>query len=171
MPFQNRFADALKAFLGSGLNAPPVSICSLGIVAEDGTIIATYNPSTKALQNTTGVPFGTNGSAPVLYAASGAISVAPQLGVITKSSSAALMTLAAPTAGSVASGGQDNTKIVITSNTSQAHTITATGLIQDGVTGGAKTTATFAAFPGATIELVAYSGKWNVVSLNAVTIS
>lgn len=171
MPFINSFADRLKAFLGSSLNAPPVSICSLGIVAEDGTIVATYNPSTKVLQNTTGVPFGTNGSAPVLYAANGAISIAPQLGVITKTGSLAALTLAAPTAGSVASGGQDNTKIVITSNTAFAHTITSTGLIQDGVTGGAKTTATFAAFAGATIELVAYAGKWNVVALNAVTIS
>lgn len=170
MPFINSFADALKAFLGSTLNAPPVSICALGIVAEDGTIVATYNKSTKVLQNTTGVPFGTTGATPVLYAADGAISISPQTGVITKGSAAAL-TLAAPTAGAVSAGGQDNTKLVITSNTAFAHTITATSLIQDGVTGGAKTTATFAAFPGATIELVAYNGKWNVISKNVVLIS
>lgn len=170
MPYINSFSDRLKAFLGSGLNAPPIAIAAMGIIADDGTIVLTYNPSTKVAQSLSGVPVAFSGSAPVLYAASGAISIAAQLGVITKGSVAAL-TLAAPTAGSVASGGQDNTKITITSNTAFAHTITATGLIQDGVTGGAKTTATFAAFAGATIELVAYSGKWNVIALNAVTIS
>jgi len=42
--------------------------------------------------------------------------------------------------------------------------ITATGLLADGVTGGNKGTATFGAFVGASLVLVAANGAWNVVS-------
>lgn len=66
---------------------------------------------------------------------------------------------------------QAGTTIQITSGSAFAHVVTATALLQDGVTGGAKTTATFAAFPGASMTLVASQGKWNVCSLNVVTIT
>ncbi len=98
------------------------------------------------------------------YSANGALAVAGGTDVITKTSAAA-MTLAAPTA------AQDGLIKRVVSSTAFAHTITATGLIDDGVTGGSKTTATFAAFAGASIELVAYNGKWNVLSKNVVTVS
>jgi hypothetical protein len=98
------------------------------------------------------------------YSANGALAVASGSDVITKTSAAA-MTLAAPTA------AQDGLIKRVVSSTAFAHTITATGLIDDGVTGGSKTTATFAAFAGASIELMAYNGKWNVISKNVVTIS
>lgn len=99
-----------------------------------------------------------------LAAASGAITVQPSTVIITKAGVAA-MTLAAPTT------AQNGMILRVISSTAYAHTITATGLIDDGVTGGSKTTATFAAFAGASIELVAYGGKWNVQSKNVVTIS
>jgi microcystin degradation protein MlrC len=73
-------------------------------------------------------------------------------------------TLAAPTAGT-----DDGTVIVITSNTANAHTVTATGLLQDGST--TVNVATFAANPGASLTLMAYQGKWNVLSQNAITFS
>jgi hypothetical protein len=98
-------------------------------------------------------------------AASGAITIAEGIVVITKSSAIAVLTLAAPSA------GQAGTVIQITSRTDKAHTITATSLINDGVTGGAKTTVTFAAFAGASITLVADNLLWNVLSLNACVIS
>jgi hypothetical protein len=97
--------------------------------------------------------------------ASGAISLVPGTVVITKTGSLAAMTLAAPTA------AQNGLLLTVTSATAFAHTITATSLIEDGVTGGAKTTATFAAFAGATIILMAYNLKWHTVSLKAVTVA
>lgn len=100
-----------------------------------------------------------------LAAASGAITVAPGTVVITKTGSLAAMTLAAPTA------AQNGLILRVTSATAFAHTITATGLIDDGVTGGSKTTITFAAFAGASCELVAYEGKWHTLSLKATTVA
>lgn len=100
-----------------------------------------------------------------LYAASGALTVAPGLAVITKTGSLAAMTLAAPTS------AQNGLILRVTSTTAFAHTITATSLIDDGVTGGSKTTITFAAFAGASCDLVAYEGKWLTLSLKATTVS
>ena len=74
-------------------------------------------------------------------------------------------TLAAPTA-----GVDDGLEIVVTSNTANAHTITATGLLNTGAAAGANL-ATFAAFPGAGLTLMAYQGKWNVLSANGITFS
>jgi hypothetical protein len=73
-------------------------------------------------------------------------------------------TLAAPTAGT-----DDGTVIVVTSNTANAHTITATGLFQCGT--AATDVATFAAEPGAGVTLMAYQGKWNVLSSVGITFS
>ena len=83
---------------------------------------------------------------------------------ITKAGVAA-MTLAAPTA------AQEGTTIVFTSGTANAHTLTATGLVEDGITGGAKDLATFAAFIGSSLTLQAVNLKWHVISLNACVIS
>lgn len=96
--------------------------------------------------------------------ANGAITIAPGASKITKAEVAAL-TLAAPTA------DQEFTVLHFTSTTANAHTITATGLLNDGVTGGSKDLATFAAFAGATITLIAIALKWHVVSAQNVTVS
>lgn len=101
---------------------------------------------------------------PVAIAASGAVT--PNTDgtyVITKAGVAAL-TLAAPTATT-----SDGTILVITSNSAFAHTLTATGLLQTGT--ATVNLATFAAFAGATITLMAYQGKWNVISSTAVVLS
>ncbi len=96
--------------------------------------------------------------------ANGALTISPGVVKITKAGVLAA-TLAAPTA------AQEGQAITIVSRSNNAHTITATGLIDDGVTGGPKNLATFAAFCGASITLMPIDEKWNVVSLNAVTIS
>lgn len=83
--------------------------------------------------------------------------------MITKAGVAAL-TLAAPTA-----GADDGLEIEIISNTAFAHTLTATGLFQDGA--GHVNLATFAANAGASIFLTAYQGKWNVQIVQGVTMS
>jgi hypothetical protein len=68
-------------------------------------------------------------------------------------------TLAAPTV--------DGVTITITSNTAFAHTITATGLLQTG--SASVNVATFAAFAGASLQLVSIGGKWSVLTSNGVT--
>lgn len=102
-----------------------------------------------------------------LLAASGAIS--PHLNanyMITKSSALAALTLAAPTA-----GVDDGTLITVTSSTAEAHTITATSLLETGGSGVPYTTATFAAHAGASVTLMAYNGFWFVLFAQNVTFS
>jgi hypothetical protein len=82
--------------------------------------------------------------------------------VVTKTGSAGAFTLAAPTATT-----DDGLTITVTSNTAFAHAITATGLLQTG--SASVNSATFAASAGASITLMAYQGKWNVLNSNAVT--
>lgn len=98
-------------------------------------------------------------------AADGAIPIAPGLVVFTKSASAIAATLAAPTS------EQAGMIMRFTGGTAKAHVLTATGLLQDGVTGGGKDAATFAAFVGASLTLGAYNLKWHVLALNAVTVA
>lgn len=83
---------------------------------------------------------------------------------ITKATAAAI-TLVAP------SKAQDGLTLVFTSLTAAAHVITATTLLGDAVSGSPHTTATFAAFIGATITLQAQNGVYNVVSSTGVTIT
>ena len=74
------------------------------------------------------------------------------------------MTLAAPTATT-----DDGIIISIMSNTAHAHTLTATGNLETGATGTGVLT--FAAHAGATVQLMAYQGKWIVQSLQGVTVT
>lgn len=67
--------------------------------------------------------------------------------------------------------GEEGTQLTIISNSAKAHVVTCTGGINDGVTGGAKDTLTFAAFEGASVQLQAVLGAWAVLSLNKVTVS
>lgn len=95
----------------------------------------------------------------------GAIVITAGTIVLTKGSAAAI-TLGPP------SVAQVGTEITIYAGSAFAHVVTATGLIDDGVTGGSKTTATFAAFVGAALTLIAaQAGKWGVKSKNVVTIT
>lgn len=80
--------------------------------------------------------------------------------VINKAGVCAL-TLAAPAA------DQNGLKLSVSSNSANAHTVTATGLFQTGA--ATVNLATFAAFAGASFTVQALNGKWNVISQNAVT--
>lgn len=73
-------------------------------------------------------------------------------------------TLAAPTAGI-----QDGVIIVLNSSTANAHTLTATGLLQTGT--ASVNVATFAAQAGAGLVLQAFNGKWIVLSAVGITFS
>ena len=72
-------------------------------------------------------------------------------------------TLRAPTA------AEEGTTLFITAGTAAAHVITATGLLQNGIVGGAKNSATTAAFVGSGIVLVALNLQWYVQSSVAIT--
>lgn len=78
---------------------------------------------------------------------------------------AAAIVLVAP------SKAQDLLVITFTSLTAAAHVITATSLLGDGASGSPHTTATFAAYIGATLTLQAQNGIWNVISNVGVTIT
>lgn len=95
-------------------------------------------------------------------AGDGAITIASGTVFLSKGSAAAI-TLAAP-------ASQDGIKIAVINISGFAHVITfpATTLF-DGTT-GAKTTATFAAFKGSAITLVASGTSWMVESKNVVTV-
>lgn len=100
----------------------------------------------------------------VLLPASGAIDPhSANRYLITKAGVAAL-TLAAPTA-----GADDGLQIEITSATANAHTLTATGLFEDGA--AHVNLATWPAQIGGKISLMAYQGKWYVQTLQVVAMS
>jgi hypothetical protein len=112
--------------------------------------------------------YGRWGGVPNPIAAAGALPVKANINLITNGAATAL-TLAAPVAGSQASGGQDYMTLEVISSTAFAHTVTATGLLQ---TGSANVNvATFAAFAGANLNLMAYNGKWIVLSAIGITFS
>lgn len=93
-----------------------------------------------------------------------AVTISPTSGnYLLKSTGVTTVTLAAPV-----TGIQDGTVITFTSTTAQAHVISASGLIQNGATGGPFATATLAAFAGASITLKAVLGKWVVVAATGV---
>lgn len=78
---------------------------------------------------------------------------------------ATAVSLAAP------SQAQDGLLVTFTSLVAQAHVITATGLLGDGASGSPEDLATFDAYIGATVVLMAQNGIWNVQSLVGVVIS
>jgi len=106
----------------------------------------------------TAIPVGT------VYSADGAIAISEGIAVLTKTSAAA-MTLAAPTT------GQNGTIITILSRTAFAHVVTCTGATFLNGTATALTTLTFAAYAGASIRLIADNGKWCQSGNTAVTAS
>lgn len=79
--------------------------------------------------------------------------------------SAAAIVLVAP------SKAQDGLVLEFTSLTAFAHVITATTLLGDAVSGSPHTTATFAAFIGATLRLEARNGVYNVIGAVGVVIT
>jgi hypothetical protein len=86
--------------------------------------------------------------------------------LITKAT-ACLFTLAAP------SKDQDGLKVNITSAVSAAHVLTATTLLDNGLSGSPWTTATWGALSiGGTLQLMAMNGVWAVIAAaNGVTLT
>jgi len=141
------------------------SDASLGQFVGVATAVAA-NPTSTGVVRLNGVSPVTVGPllAITTIAGDGAITIAQGVVALTKGSAAAI-TLAAPTA------AQAGTVIHVINGSAWAHVITATGLLDDGVTGGGKNTATFGAYVGSAITLLAYNLHWTVVSKNVVTVA
>lgn len=97
------------------------------------------------------------------YAADGAIAA--------NLSHTAYLTKAGVGAYTLAAPARDGIRLRIVNRTANAHVVTATGLFDDGVTGGSKNAATCAAFAGASAELESFGGKWNTIALKAITVA
>lgn len=98
-----------------------------------------------------------------IASAAGAIAIKPSTVFITKGTAAA-MTLAAPTAGT-----HDGVEIVIVAATAAAHTVTNSSPGFNGA-GTSGDVATFGGAVGDNIRVVAYNGKWHVLSSVNVTL-
>jgi hypothetical protein len=84
---------------------------------------------------------------------------------LTKATALTTTTLGAPTQ------AQNGLRLTITSQTAAAHVITATALLGDAASGSPEDTATFDAFIGASMTLVASDGIWNIVAVVGVVIT
>lgn len=158
----NNFSGNPIQVYGNGSDTINGNTNTLGLTQGTGT---SWDYCCTALGAWTVQP--TQSSQPGLVALSGtADALSPHLAhvyIVTKAGVDA-MTLAAPTATT-----DDGIVITITSATANAHTLTATGLLQTGTAN--VNTATFAAQKGAGLSLMAYQAKWQVTSAVGITFS
>lgn len=130
----------------------------------------TGNGTADAVVGTTGTFSGvvtSSGSTDTLVAltTNGALSPSTAANYVITKAGVLADTLAAPVATT-----DDGKVLIITSATANAHTVTATGLLQTGAAANANL-ATFAAQPGAGLTLMAYQAKWYVISAVGITFS
>lgn len=107
---------------------------------------------------------GIGGGVTQVASANGAINVKEGTVLVTKTSAAAL-TLAAPT-----SGNDDGKRLVILSTTPFAHTVTQTTPGFNNLAGSGDV-ATYGAAAGNSLTVVAYGGVWYAVNVTGVTIA
>ncbi len=146
----------------SGTSGTLANIAGPGSLLVDTTNKTLYqNTSTKASPTWSQIVNAAVARIIAAISASGAVSATVSgRYAITKAGVAAL-TLAAP--------GADGLAVELTSDTANAHTLTATGLLQTG--SAAVNVATFNAQAGASLSLLSYNGKWKVMSANGVSFS
>ena len=137
----------------------------IGVINNSVTLTDIQTLTNKTLTSPTingGV--STAQAACTAISAAGAIAITEGVKVITAASAIAL-TVAAPTT------AQNGTVITVASSTAYAHTVTFTGGTLVNGTTGTHTTATCAAFAGATLRVIAYNGQWYQSGISGVTIS
>ena len=101
----------------------------------------------------------------VTYSVSGAIAIPTKNTTVEISKAGiALMTIAAPPADA------DGLRLVITSTTGSAHTVTGVALLADGASGSPHSTATYVAI-GSSMTIEACNSLWNVTALQGVTVA
>lgn len=155
VPIYWDFNNSVANFAGAGI---PIGETVQACADADATMRVNVFPQTQALPNIA-----------LLAGATDAIDPHTAGNYVITTAGVDAATLAAPTAGSVASGGDDGKTIDVYSSTANAHTITATGLLETGA--AAVNVATFAADAGAGLKLMAYNGKWIVKSSVGITFS
>lgn len=161
----DKFANAIRSFLGLDVSTPPYAIIASALIGKNGTNGA-YIDSTGKLITPGGL--GGTGTTGATTAIGGNVASQIQVisatgaGVITIKSGtvfftatgAATVTLAAPTAGT-----DDGCRLMIESTTAQAHTVTNTSPgFNNGST--ASDVATFGTAIGNGFEVAAYNGVW-----------
>lgn len=152
MPALPQFLAGFRLVTGDALNNMIGVINNLTGFGTPGPVSGTVVTSSGTVESL--VALTTNGAIPPHTPANYVITKA---GVLAD-------TLAAPTPTT-----DDGIVILITSNTANAHTLTATGLFQCGT--ASVNLATFAANAGAGLTLMAYQGKWNVLGSVGITFS
>ena len=151
--FLSRWVDA------NYLNGPLLSFGDGAITVADTTTVQTLTNKTLTAPTITGAA----GITDTITTDTGdnAIPITGGTVVFTKGTSST-HTLAAPATLGIT--------LTLYAGSAVAHVITATGLIDNGVTGGSKTTITLASFIGSNIVLKSVqAGKWGVVASNTVT--
>lgn len=151
----------------SAAAASGVAVAAISSGTDENLTINAKGAGTLTLNGTatgaTIVPKGRVTPELTTISGDGAITIQSGLVYLTKGTAAAI-TIAAPSS-------QDGTRITIISNSNAAHVITFTGsTLLDGTT-GANITATFTAFKGASITVVAAGATWLTESFNACTIA
>lgn len=149
-------AIATASVTDSGLTATRVVIAgAAGILEDDGGMTYVKGTDTLSVVNIVSTLLkGGMQLTPNAYAVDGAISVAPQLAMLTRDAVGAY-TLAAPTVTT-----HDGYEMEIVATKARAHVVTfAAGTIN----GGANVTATFGGAIGDSIRLRAYQGVWYTV--------
>lgn len=102
--------------------------------------------------------------------ADGAITIKSGICTIAKTVAGVVAaTLANPTAGLQADGGDDFKRLTIISNQTQANTVTVTGGFGNG--GGGEDIATASGVVGDTLDLIAYGGYWYVCGAHQWTLT
>ena len=130
------------------------------VTENDSEAIVIPNPVTFTGAVSVG---GVSFNALVSYDANAAIAIAPFAAKLTKSSAGAY-TIADP------STAQEGTRILITAQTAQAHTVSNTGGSGFNAGGASTIKATFGGAIGDCMEIVAINGKWNVILLKNVSL-
>jgi len=129
-----------------------------------------FNAAAKMWLNS---PSSGGGVAPLVLTpitAAGAVNPSVAANYIITPASAIALTLSAPVAGLPSAGGDDGKIITIQTNTPGTATLTTSGLFDSGFSASVNL-ASFAAFAGALIVIMAYQARWKVRSLNGVTMS
>lgn len=151
------------------------TVVKLGLRGSDGTAVTSHDVLSTVITTSnnldwTALQMGANTDRPpfvddvVSVGENGTVACPTRNTTImlTKATALASTTLADPPK------DRDGLRVTVTSATDAAHVLT--GTYADGTT-GTHTTATFLAFNGASMVLVAQQGTWNTVSLEGVTIS
>lgn len=161
-----KFANAVRSFLGTDVSTPPYATISSALINKTGTNGAYIDNTTGKLVTPNGLG-GTGSSGATLsvggntasqiqvISATGAGVISIKSGtVFLTATGAATVTLAAPTAGT-----DDGCRLMIESTTAQAHTVTNTSPgFNNGST--ASDVATFGTAIANGFEVVAYNGVW-----------